>query len=106
MKCYYCTTELEHNGGGIFKCFTCPHLVTYICSGSSSKIHVRTVDIVLPSYVCSLEQDAKQCNLYDRRPNEVGLSLQRILSLNYLPDITPDNALDWIERLLKLKVFS
>jgi hypothetical protein len=105
INCYFCSTELEHHGGGIFKCFVCPHMVTYICSGSSAKIHVRTVDIVLNPYVISLEQDSKHCVLYEYF--QLGGDWpDRILFLNYLPEITPDNAIQWIERFLKLRAFS
>lgn len=31
---------------------------------------------------------------------------QKIMELNYAPDITPDNAASWLEKLLNLKAFS
>lgn len=109
MKCTYCDSELEDwTLSGVLRCPKHKN-VKFVCSMAMvpHKHKVLWIDIFFDHYCISLDMIENKCNLYN---TPIGESLihesQKMLTLNHLPPITPENVGEWVIRLLNLKAFS
>lgn len=110
LKCYFCHRELEKDTIVTYRCKVCLGYVQYFYHQDPTK---------LPNSLWCIQMQALGDNwdalsrpLFQLYPCEpkfkayIGDSNNPLIELDYLPDITPDNALEWVERFTNLKSFT
>lgn len=107
MKCHYCDCKLDdllHTG--VLYCANHRN-IKYVCSGSLEKCTVLWIDMTFGHYCLTLDLQKGKCYLFNV---PIGDNLiqesMNMMTLNYLPPITPENVGEWVVRLLNLKAFS
>lgn len=96
MNYIYCNKSISNYGVGIFRCWDCH--VGYDCPGYTKCILLRSPR----KYIVELVVDEQICKFFKEDEDKDKL----ILTLNYLPFITPSNLNEWINKLLHMKAFS
>jgi hypothetical protein len=100
--CLYCKNELSPQ----YRCEHCPCRPQYWGRRlKSGDLEYVAVQFNIDDYIIELDFEDKICGLFlpkiwQSRGNKP------IIKLNYLADITPVNAKEWLDKLLKIKVFS
>ena len=102
MNCIFCQTELSTDYDGAEYCKLC----------STDCMHVRyfstcIIQFIFDSY--GLEPDLETNKLYLVKSHFSTISKYlrpgNIVTINYVPYITPGNALYWLNKLSNMKVF-
>lgn len=97
MKCQFCQHKLIETQSGHSQCNNCPIQVRYV--------HWSTQEIIAiflqvnEEYIIDLALSEQKCYL-------IKGTFKKVVSLNYLPKINPNNANHWLTKLLNLKAFS
>ena len=107
MNCLYCNTNLNNDvythtwNNGIFVCYVCsitPLTITFFFDDWNSEItfiHMRA-----NNYLIEIVRDAECCNIFD-----FNVKACKLITLDYIPDVTPKTAVAWLNKLLNLKAF-
>lgn len=102
FRCLFCDADISwpsKDHPGWFDCTKCPVHTRFIVSGDFRYPDVNYIHFRCWQWLIELNLDDKMTFIFD--PND-----RRFMTLNYLPDIDPSNAKEWLERLVKLKAFS
>ena len=100
MNCLFCNTPLfaKQFTSFIFQCTICP-VITHFTRHFPPSKDLVIIDFTIEPYVLELNLDRNKCTVYK------GLCETNIISINYCPNITPDNANFWLTKLLNLTSF-
>jgi hypothetical protein len=90
-------------GPTIYSCVECHVQTVYSHAGQYHKPKLWIIQIFVDQYFFELFPTQNRCDLVPVFP----LTNQHaLLELDYMPDITPTNAKEWLARLLNIKAFS
>lgn len=92
---------------GWFNCYSCPVKVRYLMSGTRPNLEIVYITFYMDNFSIELTVDDQVTRLFDGPKVPVfGFISSPVVQLNYLIDITPANARDWLTKLLNLKTFA
>jgi len=105
MNCIYCQNHLDGGDAGVYNCIKCPIHVRYICSGDWAAPDIYYIQFNFPKYLIEMKI-VDQCTnvFYLPEPNGIDIP-DNIMHLPYVPDITPQTAQEFLDRVLNLKAF-
>lgn len=103
MKCPFCLSDLNYSSIAVYFCLNCKVEMTYICNGSINEPIIQYTQFYFDGYMIELNHDLNSCLIFYCPAGSV--SCTSILSLNYLPIITPNNVEDWFIRIRQLFIF-
>lgn len=95
FNCIYCQQLADGEDDGIFVCENCQ--VTFECNPNTYEIWWIFFDGLI-EYQISLNIEHKVTGVFNKNTFDNFI-------VNYIPDINPTNAQQWLERLLNLRIF-
>lgn len=112
--CQFCQNEVPYSNRtemscDFYICHKCPGDLVYIYSNAFTNSIYLGYIIVVDFNGKTYHMDFMATEAYPfvlHSYDETEDRNKTILSLNYVPPITPNNALSWLEKLLNLKAFS
>jgi hypothetical protein len=105
MNCTFCNTILYDSGTTVYYCTNHQTQIGFICSGLESQPTIEYIQFHIEqpaAFLIELNIEKQSCKLFTINKKKI----KEILTLNYIPNITADNAKHWLDRLLNLKAFS
>lgn len=111
MNCIYCNSETSFYDTSAYDCHRCPIEVTYFTSMKSPQkiyyIYFTIDNLDGTDYGICLDKVQNECIIMKTSNLVPSSAATKILmTINYLPDITPHTVTQWLERMLNLMVFS
>jgi hypothetical protein len=100
MNCTFCQTNIDNSSVGPCAYF-CNHCNTDYYYNDESPQELLYITFELDNYLIELDINNKLCKLYKGSP----INNKYMFTLDYIPNITPNNANYWLNRFLNLKVF-
>lgn len=106
MKCPFCHYAMKDLYGDIWlTCSACPPdanialLVSKIEHSNALWIRIKT-----DNYNITIDGENKTTDIFQVAPFDSSME-KLILQLPYIADVNPHNAIEWLQRVLKLKAF-
>lgn len=110
MKCYYCQSETDRITRLIQVCDICPvERIIYMFKKDPSEENIDPwlvqFEVRCPEYNILLCLDIQEHTFTSYLLNKTRTKDDLLISLDYLPDINPNNAKEWADRFYKLRTF-
>lgn len=106
MNCPFCKQLSEDiDEGPPFKIYQCRNHSEWLIEYPEDNPLYKWIGISNDEFLIELNISDQQTALYNMKETPRNPDDHSCIRMNYLIDLTPENAKQWIERLLKLKSF-
>src|SRR5271166_5444715 len=103
MNCSFCQSELTDLKNGIFDCRQCPVELRYFCYVINGITQLDFLQFRTKSgHIIEINYTAPSCSFYVLLAEDLVHQYSLVTKLPTLPEITPTNAEQWMQRILDL----